>query len=280
MSAELIPGVVTEIGAGVRRLIAPNAGLMTGPGTNTYLLGNKEVAVLDPGPPIARHIDAIQKAAPGPIKWILVTHTHPDHSPAASRLANATGAQLLGRPPPRGRVQDRTFRPNRVLNEGDELATDEFRLVTVETPGHASNHVCYRHAETRWLFTGDHVINGSTVVIDPPDGNMRHYLDSLKKLKELDLAALAPGHGALIENPQENIDWLIDHRMKREAKVISNMRDHPRYSIRDLTPFVYDEVDARLHHLAERSLLAHLLKLEFEGKVTREDEKWWLTGPD
>jgi glyoxylase-like metal-dependent hydrolase (beta-lactamase superfamily II) len=279
MSAEMIPGVVAELGAGVRRLLAPNAGLMTGPGTNTYLFGNDEVAVLDPGPPIARHLDAIQRAAPGQIKWIVVTHTHPDHSPAASKLAKLTGAELIGQPPPRGRSQDRTFKPDRIVQEGDVLETSEFELRAVHTPGHASNHVCYLHAATRWLFTGDHIINGSTVVIDPPDGNMQHYLESLRKLKDLDIAALAPGHGALIDNPEEAITWLIDHRLKRESKVIASMRDHPDLTIKDLTPFVYGEVDSKLYNLAERSLLAHLLKLELEGNVVRNDDKWRLVSP-
>jgi len=273
---ELIPGVADRIGTGVLRLLAPNAGMMTGPGTNTYLLGDSEVAVLDPGPASKQHIDAIQRVAPGPVKWILVTHTHPDHSPAASKLAAATGAQLLGQPPPDGRSQDKTFVPDRIVQDGDVLETDEFTIRAVHTPGHASNHVCYRHEALRWLFTGDHIMNGSTVVIDPPDGNMGHYIESLARLKDLDLAALAPGHGTLIENPDEVIDWLINHRMKREAKVVASLQDHPGLTVRDLTPFVYDEVDAKLYHLAERSLLAHLLKLETERVAHNQDEKWQL----
>lgn len=276
MNTELAPGIVQIIGAGIRRLLAPNAGLMTGPGTNTYLIGDAEVAVLDPGPAISKHVEAIQRAAPGTIRWILVTHTHPDHSPAAKKLAAETGAELLGRPPPDGRVQDKTFVPDRILEDGDVLETKEFRLRAVHTPGHASNHVCYRHEATRWLFTGDHIMSGSTVVIDPPDGDMKHYLESLARLKELDLAALAPGHGPLIENPDEMVDWLIDHRLKREAKVIASLQKHPALTVQNLTAFVYDEVDKKLHHLAERSLLAHLLKLETEGSAFQENERWRL----
>jgi len=249
---------------------------MTGPGTNTYLLGDTEVAVLDPGPVSDDHIAAIQRVAPGPIRWILVTHTHPDHSPAASKLAAATGAQLLGQPPPDGRTQDKTFIPDRILEDGDVLATNDFRIRAVHTPGHASNHVCYRHETLRWLFTGDHIMSGSTVVIDPPDGDMKHYLESLARLKDLDLAALLPGHGPIIENPDETVDWLINHRMKREAKVVTSLQEHPDMTVRELTPFVYNEVDAQLHHLAERSLLAHLLKLETEGLASRKDEIWRL----
>lgn len=279
MNTELTPGIADQIDPGVLRLLAPNAGMMTGPGTNTYLIGNAEVAVLDPGPASAAHIATIQEVAPGPIKWILATHTHPDHSPAAARLAAETGAELLGQPPPDGRTQDRTFAPDRILQDGDILETDEFRLLAVHTPGHASNHVCYRHEALCWLFTGDHVMSGSTVVIDPPDGDMGHYIESLERLKTLKLNALAPGHGPLIENPDEVVAWLINHRMKREAKIVAALEHHANLNVRDLTPFVYAEVDKKLYHLAERSLLAHLLKLEKENRACREDEKWQLT-PD
>lgn len=273
----MITGAAEQIGAGIVRLLAPNAGMMTGPGTNTYLIGTAEIAVLDPGPASGKHTDAIQQCATGPIRWILVTHTHPDHSPGASKLAAATGAELLGQPPPPGRVQDKTFKPDRILHDGDVLETGEFLLRAVHTPGHASNHLCYRHEESRWLFTGDHIMSGSTVVIDPPDGNMTHYLESLERLKSLDLAALAPGHGPIIENPDELIDWLIDHRMKREAKVVASLKSHPELTVTELTPFVYDEVDKKLHHLAERSLLAHLLKLELDGSATQANRRWRLS---
>lgn len=279
MNTELTPGVADQIDPGVLRLLAPNAGMMTGPGTNTYLIGKAEVAVLDPGPANAAHIATIQEVAPGPIKWILATHTHPDHSPAAARLAAETGAELLGQPPPDGRTQDKTFAPDRILQDGDVLETDEFRLLAVHTPGHASNHVCYRHEALRWLFTGDHIMSGSTVVIDPPDGDMGHYIESLERLKTLKLSALAPGHGPLIENPDEVVAWLINHRMQREAKVVAALEHHANLNVRDLTPFVYAEVDKKLYHLAERSLLAHLLKLEKEDRACRENEKWQLT-PD
>ena len=147
-------------------------------------------------------------------------------------------------------------------------------MLAVHTPGHASNHVCYRHEALRWLFTGDHIMSGSTVVIDPPDGNMQRYIESLERLKSLDLVALAPGHGPLIENPDELVDWLIDHRLKREAKIVTSLENYSGLSVRDLTPVVYDEVDKKLYGLAERSLLAHLLKLEAEGRARNENDKW------
>lgn len=274
MGQELTPGTIVKLASGVRRLVAPNPGMMTGPGTNTYLVGEREVAVIDPGPAIEVHVDAIEELSPGPIRWILVTHTHPDHSPAALPLAANSGAELLGMPAPEGEVQDKTFVPHRVLGEGDLLETDEFTIRAVHTPGHASNHLCYRHESLRWLLTGDHIMSGSTVVIDPPDGNMKHYLESLERLRDLELAVLAPGHGPLIDNPDKVVDWLINHRLKREAKVVAAMEGNPGLALLELTPHVYGDVDARLHRLASRSLLAHLLKLEVEGRAVCEDDKW------
>ena len=274
MTPELAPGEAVTLAPGVRRLVAPNPGMMTGPGTNTYLLGDDAVAVIDPGPRIDAHIESILAGAPGPVRWILCTHTHPDHSPGAAPLAAATGAELMGMPAPGGKAQDRTFRPGRVLADGDTLDTDEFSIRAIHTPGHASNHLCFRHEAHRWLFTGDHIMSGSTVVIDPPDGNMKHYLDSLERLKALDLAALAPGHGGVIDAPLEAIDWLIAHRLKREAKVLSALEAQPGLTLAELTPHVYDDVDPALHGLAGRSLLAHLGKLEIESRAVCEDDRW------
>ena len=273
---DLVPGKAIVIADGVRRLVAPNPGMMTGPGTNTYLVGEDDVAVIDPGPRIDRHIDAIQAQSPGRVRWILCTHTHPDHSPGAAPLSAATGAELVGIPAPDGKVQDKTFHPDVVPQDGDVLEGPGFALRAVHTPGHASNHLCFRHEAHRMLFTGDHIMAGSTVVIDPPDGNMKHYLESLERLKDLDLASLAPGHGPVIDDPLEIVDWLIDHRLKREAHVVEEMRAHPNKTLWDLTPFVYQDVDEKLHRLASRSLLAHLQKLEADGLATCVDERWSL----
>jgi glyoxylase-like metal-dependent hydrolase (beta-lactamase superfamily II) len=264
----------SELAPGVRRLVAPNPSMMTGPGTNTYLFGSEAVAVLDPGPIIESHLETIQKTADAPIRWILVTHTHPDHSPAASLLATETGAELLGIEAPDGAHQDNTFKADRVLRDGDELATDEFVIEAVHTPGHASNHVCYRHAGMNWLFTGDHVIDGSTVVIDPPDGNMKHYLASLQRVKELRCSALAPGHGEIINDPDRAIDWIIHHRLEREAKVVAALAANSNLTARELVPFVYRDVDKKLYGWAERSLLAHLLKLEDDGRAKCAAKRW------
>jgi glyoxylase-like metal-dependent hydrolase (beta-lactamase superfamily II) len=264
----------TQLADNVRRIVAPNPSMMTGPGTNTYLFGNEEIAVLDPGPIIDSHLQTIQELAGAPIKWVLVTHTHPDHSPAALKLAEATGAQLLGRPPPEGQHQDMTFAPDRVLLDGDHVVVDGASIQFVHTPGHASNHVCFWHKELNWIFTGDHVIDGSTVVIDPPDGSMNQYLASLRKVQELHPAALAPGHGDLIHEPDRAIDWIIDHRLQREAKVVEALIKHSGLTSMELVPHVYSDVDERLYGWAERSLLAHLLKLEEEQKAATAGGVW------
>jgi glyoxylase-like metal-dependent hydrolase (beta-lactamase superfamily II) len=266
---------LTDLAPGLRRLVAPNPSMMTGPGTNTYLLGSAEVAVLDPGPVIAGHIDRIQEVAAGPIRWILVTHTHPDHSPAAAELARVTGAELLGRPPPEGAHQDMTFLPDRILEDGDRLAIDGVDIEVIHTPGHASNHVCYRHTTLNWIFTGDHVIDGSTVVINPPDGNMKDYIEALAKVRDLRPAALVPGHGEVINDPDRAINWIIDHRLAREAKVAEVLRVNPGLSTIGLVPHVYKDVDKKLYGWAERSLLAHLLKLESDGSAERRNEIWF-----
>lgn len=257
----------TELAAGVRRLLAPNPSLMTGPGTNTYLLGTDAIAVIDPGPAIPEHLENIIEKSISTIRWILVTHTHPDHSPGVLALAARSGAEVLGMSAPAGEHQDQTFIATRILQDGDVLETDEFRLRAVHTPGHASNHICYLHEQHNWLFTGDHIIDGSTVVIDPPDGNMLHYIESLQRCKQLQCAALAPGHGDVIRDPQRAIEWIIEHRLAREAKVLAAMRANPGLTTHELVPYVYTDIDPKLYVWAERSLRAHVLKLCEEGRA-------------
>lgn len=264
----------TELRPGIRRLVAPNPSFMTGPGTNTYLLGESRIAVIDPGPAIESHIENIVELAGAPVTWILVTHTHPDHSPGAHLLAQITGAELIGRPAPEGPQQDKTFLPDYFLGDAERLETSEFVLEGVHTPGHASNHVCYLHTASNWLFTGDHVIDGSTVVINPPDGNMKQYIDSLRRVRDLECAALAPGHGDVITNPKRAVDWIINHRLEREARVAAALSENPGLTTRELVPHVYRDVDKRLHRLAERSLLAHLEKLLEEQRAALDDGRW------
>lgn len=267
----------SQLAPGVRRLLAPNPSIMTGPGTNTYLFGREEIAVLDPGPLIESHLRAIEKIAAAPIRRVLVTHTHPDHSPGAVELARATGAELLGRPAPKGEHQDATFVPHRILGDGDRILIDGIEIEAISTPGHASNHLCYRLLELDWICTGDHVIDGSTVVIDPPDGNMKHYLQSLEKLKHLKCSALLPGHGEIIRDAERSIDWIINHRLEREEKVVAALGENPDISTDMLVPHVYMDIDKNLYGWAERSLLAHLLKLEDDGKAECIAGNWHAT---
>jgi glyoxylase-like metal-dependent hydrolase (beta-lactamase superfamily II) len=261
----------------VWRVTAANAGAMTGPGTNSYLVGAREQwAVIDPGPKDVQHTKALVAAAtPGAIRYILVTHTHPDHSPGATPLKSATGAPLLGRTTTHRHWQDTTFAPDRELRHDDRVTVAPgATLRVIHTPGHASNHLCFLLEEENVLFTGDHIIQGSTVVINPPDGDMAAYISSLESLLREPLDCLAPGHGTLMPNPQAAIDGLIKHRLRREAKVFSVL---PRESPADLSTLVrraYNDVPEQLHALAERSLLAHLLKLEAEGRALRVADSW------
>lgn len=261
------PGVPKRLDRHVVRLTAPNPGFMTGPGTNSYLIGGEELAVIDPGPAIDDHVESLLAAGAGRIRWILCTHTHPDHSPAAALLKARTGATVLGRPRPEHGNQDHSFAPDRVLADGERLSLAGVTLRVLHTPGHASNHLCYLLEETRMLFTGDHVMQGSTVVINPPDGDMRVYLASLERLLAEEIAIFAPGHGHLIGAPHKELRRLMAHRLAREAKVTAAIRRLGAPTLEELVAAVYDDVPARVHPVAARSLAAHLAKLSAEGVV-------------
>jgi glyoxylase-like metal-dependent hydrolase (beta-lactamase superfamily II) len=273
-------GIPFRLNTRVRRLVAPNPGVMTGPGTNTYLLGNEEIAVLDPGPAIPEHIEAIVKAGEGKIRWIVCTHTHADHSPAWQAVAEATGAEVIGASPADDMFQDLTFKPATELLHDDVLKTDEFTLRAVHTPGHVSNHFCFFLEEEQMLFAGDHIMNGSTVVIVPPSGDMKAYIESLQLLLDYPLKYIAPGHGEVMENSKAVVEWLVNHRLKREDKVVAGLRALTRASMDDLVKAVYDDVDVSLHKMAKLSLLAHLIKLQHESQVQHfsDSDVWALTG--
>ena len=259
------------------RLTCGNAGVMTGPGTNSYLIDAADGwTLIDPGPMDADHLRGLRALAAAPIRRILVTHTHPDHSPGAAALRQQTGAKLLGRPSAHARGQDTTFVPDRELADGEriELGPD-MTLRVIHTPGHASNHLCYLLEPQQVLFTGDHIIQGSTVVIDPPDGDMSAYLASLRRLLTEDLAALAPGHGTIIAHPHEALSALIAHRLSRESRVYAALSTQEEPAALDaLLERAYDDVPETLHALAARSLLAHLLKLEADGRARRRADRW------
>lgn len=268
------PGELVRFAPDIHRLTAFNAGMMTGPGTNTWILGEHELAVLDPGPASRKHLSHLLYKAPGVIRWILATHTHADHSPGAAALAALTEAAVIGPAPPRGKRQDRTFKPAHQPRDGEEIELGGLTLKAVHTPGHASNHICWWLASRGVLFTGDHIMQGSTVVIAPPDGNMTHYMASLRRVLELPLKALAPGHGHWIDEPRRGITGLIAHRQSREDKVLRVLAGLRAAPIPDLLPLVYDDVPKALHEVAALSLQAHLEKLETERKARRHANGW------
>jgi glyoxylase-like metal-dependent hydrolase (beta-lactamase superfamily II) len=269
-------GVPFSLNSRVRRLVAPNPGVMTGAGTNTYLLGTEEVAVLDPGPALPEHIDAILETAGDRIRWIVCTHTHPDHSPAWAAVAKATGAQVIGASPPDDMFQDASFKPTIELQHDYVLATPEFTLRAVHTPGHVGNHYCFLLEEEGMMFAGDHIMNGSTVVIIPPSGDMKAYIESLQLLLEYPLEFIAPGHGDVMEDPRAVVSWLVNHRLMRERKVIDGLRETGRVPLDELVKVVYDDVDTSLHKMAKLSLSAHLIKLHHENRALQHpaDDTW------
>jgi glyoxylase-like metal-dependent hydrolase (beta-lactamase superfamily II) len=273
---KITPGEVVQVSPLVRRLTAPNPGMMTGPGTNTYIVGSDALALIDPGPDNDAHLAAILDVVGARLRWILCTHTHHDHSPGARALKAATDAEVIGmRAPPHGN-QDTAFAPDRIFAHGDALDCGEFKLTAIHTPGHASNHLCYLLDREKLLFTGDHIMQGSTVVINPPDGDMVAYLQSLASLLELDIERVAPGHGHPIEGPHDEARRLIAHRLKREQKVVDAFDVNNPATLDELLPIVYADTSPRLHQVARRSLHAHLLKLARDGRVWQQGERWKL----
>ncbi|HEU0171263.1 MAG TPA: MBL fold metallo-hydrolase [Acidimicrobiales bacterium] len=266
----IVYGVAGALSPMVRRIVASNPGMMTGPGTNTYLVGIDEIAVIDPGPDDAAHLDAIAGCGGDRIRWILLTHTHEDHSPGAAGLKKRTGAEILAFGPGEGRGK---VRLDGTLGDGAVIEATEFHLTALHTPGHASNHLCYLLNEERTLFTGDHIMQGSTVVISPPDGDMATYLDSLERLKTIRprLKAIAPGHGHVIDDPLAVIDATIAHRLAREAQVLDVLRERGPAAITDLVEQIYADVVPELHPVARRTVWAHLRKLADEGVVKGDD---------
>ena len=261
------PGRPVALSTLVVRATAPNPGMMTGPGTNTYLVGTSDLVVVDPGPDDSRHLDQLAELGGGRIRWIVVTHTHPDHAPGAAGLATRTGAEVIGFD------QRDDFVPTRAVGDGFELRAAGFTLRAVHTPGHASNHLCWLLREEHMLFSGDHVMQGSTVVIAPLDGDMALYLESLRRLLELDppLVTIAPGHGSLIMDPADAVEGIIEHRLAREKLVAEAIAGAGRATVDDLLRRVYADVRDELLPIARKSLWAHLRKLDADGVVRGDD---------
>jgi glyoxylase-like metal-dependent hydrolase (beta-lactamase superfamily II) len=276
-------GAVEQIAPGIRRIVCANPGSFTFRGTNTYLIGRGEVAVLDPGPADAAHLAAILRATAGErITRILVSHTHRDHSPGAAALVAATGATTFGHgphvtpPEAGGEGGDHAFRPDIALPDGATVEGEDWRVTALHTPGHCANHLCFgleSAAGPGILFSADHVMSWSTTVVSPPDGDMAAYMASLARIAARDDRLYLPGHGPPLPDPAPFIAALAAHRREREAKVFHALRAARRATAAELVPPVYGpELDPKLIPAAARSLLAHLIKLAAEGAAARDGD--------
>jgi glyoxylase-like metal-dependent hydrolase (beta-lactamase superfamily II) len=244
--------------ARVLRILAPNPGPFTLEGTNTWVVGDGPALVIDPGPDAPEHIEDVRRES-GAIGAILLTHQHPDHAPGADRLAAAAGAPVLAFRPQKGQ---------RKLGGGATVAGGDVRLRAVHTPGHSRDHLAFFDPDSAALFTGDAVLGRGTSVVDPPEGDLADYLRSLRAMLALSPRALFPGHGPAVWDGQAKLQEYLDHRTTREDQVLAALRDGPQ-TPDDIVPGIYTDRPPELHPLAARSVLAHLLKLEREGKVAR-----------
>lgn len=278
-----------RVSPSIARVLAPNPGPFTFKGTGVYIVGNgRDVAVIDPGPDIPAHVDALKRALEGKrLTHILVTHTHSDHSPAAAPLKQWSGAKTYAYGPHgSGKAEegvkveeggDRDFVPDVRVKDRDVISGNGFAFDCVYTPGHTSNHMCFALREEKALFTGDHVMGWSTTVVAPPDGDMAAYMASLRKLLARDDAVLWPTHGGPVKNPKPFIEAYIEHRLEREAQIlacISNGLD----TIPAIVARIYADVDKRLHPAAARSVEAHLIQMVNEGRVVRAENRYRPSG--
>lgn len=270
-------GVVDQVSPLIRRVVARNPGPFTYAGTGTYVVGRGEVAVLDPGPDLPEHLDALLRALDGErVTHVLVTHTHADHSPLAAPLAAATGATVYGRSAvktedgaPLEAGDDLQFRPDVPVEHGDLFRGPGWTLEAIATPGHASNHVCYALREENALFSGDHVMGWSTTVVSPPDGDMGDYLSSLDDVARRGFTTLWPTHGPPITDPAPFLAAYRDHRLERERQVLDQLASGVT-RIRDMVPTLYAAVDRRLWPAAAHSVWAHMLWLVRSGRVAAD----------
>jgi glyoxylase-like metal-dependent hydrolase (beta-lactamase superfamily II) len=281
-------GLTEQVESLVRRVLAPNPSPYTYTGTQTYLVGaGDRIAVIDPGPDDPAHLDALVEAIGGAeVAAIMCTHTHRDHSPAAALLAERTGAPIVGCAPlvlddsgPRADASfDRTYAPDRVMEDGESMTGLGWTLTAVHTPGHTSNHLCFALEESGALFTGDHVMGWSTSVIVPPDGDMSAYMASLDKLYAREDSVYYPAHGPQIDKPRQLVRGMIGHRRQRERQILK-LLEQRTHLISELVPQMYKGVDERLWPAAGHSVKAHLIDLERRGLVARSEDRWTIPIP-
>jgi glyoxylase-like metal-dependent hydrolase (beta-lactamase superfamily II) len=277
-------GLVEQAHPLVRRVLAGNPSPFTYTGTQTYIVGRGEVAVIDPGPDLNAHVEALLAALGGErVTAILCTHTHRDHSPASRSLARATGAPIVGCGPlaieddgPRADASfDFDYRPDRVLGDGEAVNGEGWTLRAVATPGHTSNHLCFALEGEGVLFTGDHVMGWSTTVVSPPDGDMTLYMQSLEKLLGREDLVYLPAHGPAVEKPKAHVRALMTHRRMREKQILAQL-EGGEGRIPLMVEAMYREIDPRLHPAAGRSVLAHLIDMERRGLVRGKGDEWAL----
>jgi len=276
----------TRLSPLVSRVLANNPGPFTFKGTGVYIVGHTDVAVIDPGPLVPEHLEALKRALDGKhVTHILVTHTHTDHSPAAQPLKEWTGAKTyafgphgVGKAEDGVKVEeggDMAFVPDIRVKDGDLIKATDFTIECVYTPGHTSNHMCFGLREEDALFTGDHIMGWSTTVVTPPDGDMAQYMASVRKLLARDDKILYPTHGAPVIDPRPFLEAYLEHRLDRERQIISCIKDG-LVTIPEMVAHMYAAVDKRLHPAASRSVLAHLIQLTHEGRVKLEDGRYTL----
>jgi glyoxylase-like metal-dependent hydrolase (beta-lactamase superfamily II) len=270
-------GVLETVSPLIRRIVAPNLGPFTGTGTGTYVVGRGRVAVIDPGPEIASHVQALLNSLRGEtVESILITHSHVDHWPATAAIEQATGARVYGFGSKAGQTGgDGTerayygFVPHRTIGEGDTLDGPGWHLAALHTPGHASDHLCFALEEEKVLFSGDHVMGWSTSVIMPPDGDMAAYVRSLERLLLRDDALYLPTHGPAIPDPQAHVRAFIEHRRERRAAILRRLTKGEA-AIPEIVEAVYVGLAPGLRGAAAQSVLAHLIELAAAGKVTSD----------
>jgi len=274
-------GVAMRLDPLVTRILAPNASAYTYTGTQSYLVGDTDVAVIDPGPDDPAHLAALTAAIDGrTVTAIVVTHHHRDHSPATRPLAAATGAPIVGPAPVSVSGEggadaafDADYAPDRVLADGEDVAGSGWTLTALATPGHTSNHLCFALPESGVLFSGDHVMGWATSVVSPPDGDMGAYMSSLERLMERDDRVYYPGHGDIVENPRRLVRGMLGHRKQREGQIL-RLLGHGESPLETMVARMYAGLDPRLMRAAERSVLAHLYDLRGRGMVAEEGETW------
>ncbi len=267
----------------VTRVLAPNPSPFTYTGTQTHIVGDRDVAVIDPGPDHPAHLEALTRAIAGrPVTAIVITHHHRDHSPASRPLARITGAPIVGAaafaPDYEGgrsdAAFDRDYAPDQILAEGEGVSGDGWTLTAIATPGHTSNHLAFALPETKALFSGDHVMGWSTSIVSPPDGDMSAYMASLEKLMERDDRVYYPGHGEAVDNPQRLVRGMLGHRKQREGQILRLLAKGEDLTIGAMTARMYVGLNPKLIPAAERSVLAHLYDLRTRGLVREEGASW------